>query len=140
MHQNMHTYEHTTERCDSMVTSSNGLLRAVDSTNMPYQIDSEPEPYAVFNQTFDSYNAETMTLPNPAEHQNIHMYGRTIEMHMMAPSLNQMMQTIDSTNMPHQADSVSEPNGDSQAETTVLQSPEYSNVHIYEHTIKMHII
>ena len=55
MHQNMHTYAQIIQMSDSLATSSNQMLQTIDSTNMSYQTDSQPEPYAIFNQTGNSH-------------------------------------------------------------------------------------
>ena len=71
---------------DSMVTSSNHMLQTIDSTNMSYQTDSEPEPYAVFDQT-DYSHAGTTSSTNP-EYPNRDTFEQTIETQPMATSSN----------------------------------------------------
>ena len=142
-HQNMHMYEHTIEM-HSMATTSNQASPTVDFTNITYQSNSEPLTNAVLDQTGDS-NAGTMTSPNSAEHQNMHMYEHTIEMNPMATSTIQVLPTVDSTYTPDQADSKPEPyavtnqTGDSHTSAMTLPKPEYQNRHVYEQTIKMHL-
>ena len=120
-------------------------LPTVDSTITAYQTDSESEPNALLNQTGDLYTG-TRTLPNSADHQNIHIYEHTIKKDSMVTSSYQgsLSPTVDYTTTPYQVDYEPEPNAvldqndDSHTETMTIPNPEYQNMHMYEHTIEMH--
>ena len=84
----------------NLVSSSDKGTQTVDSTNMPYQKDFEPEPNTVFNQGDDSCT-RTM-IPNPEDHHNMHTYEHTIKMHSMAAASNQTEPKVDSTYTPYQ--------------------------------------
>ena len=108
-YQNMHLYEYTienhskqrlTNRSITVATPSNHPSPIADHTNMPYQVDSEPE-----------CNAGTMILTKKTEYQNTHLYEHTIEKHSkqrlpnesitVAPPFYQISPTVDPTYMPY---------------------------------------
>ena len=87
----------------------------------------------------------------------MHLYEYTVENHSkqrlpnesitVATPSNKSSPTVDPTHMPNQSDLESEPHavlnqtGDSQSQTMILPNKtEYQNTHIYEHTIKVHLI
>ena len=90
----------------TVATSSNQVLPPVDSTNKPYQIDSEAEPNINLKEADDPHT-RTMILLNPVEDQNMHTYEHSIEMHSMTTPSSHPSHTADSTymHMPHKTDS-----------------------------------
>ena len=160
-YQNTHLYEHTIENHSkkrlpnesiTVATPSNQASSIADHTNMPYQVDSEPECNAVLYQTVDSHTG-TMILPKKTEYQNTHLYEYTIENHSkqrltnrsitVATSSNYPSPIADHTNMPYQVDSEPECNAilnqtvNSHTGTIMLpKKTEYQNTHLYEHTIE----